>query len=42
MKDMERLKNALGISSIIGQQYFKLIKYKHFVEISQLRKGDGR
>jgi hypothetical protein len=42
MKDMERLKNALGISSIIEQQYFKLIKYKHFVEISQLRKGDGR
>jgi hypothetical protein len=31
MKDMERLKNALGIdSSIIEQQYFtmKLIKYK--------------
>jgi hypothetical protein len=42
MKDMERLKNALGIdSSIIEQQYFKINKVQN-VEISQLRKGDGR
>jgi hypothetical protein len=43
MKDMERLKNALGIdSSIIEQQYFTMKFTKRFVEISQLRKGDGR
>jgi hypothetical protein len=45
MKDMERLKNALGIdSSIIGATvlYNEIKSTKRFVEISQLRKGDGR
>jgi hypothetical protein len=45
MKDMERLKNALGIdSSIIGATvlYNEINKVQNAVEISQLRKGDGR
>jgi hypothetical protein len=44
MKDMERLKNALGIdSSIIGATvlYNEINKVQN-AEISQLRKGDGR
>jgi hypothetical protein len=43
MKDMERLKNALGIdSSIIEQQYFEINKVQNALWKSQLRKGDGR
>jgi hypothetical protein len=45
MKIWKRLKNALGIdSSIIGTTvlYNEINKVQNAVEISQLRKGDGR